>query len=564
MLRTVAPEASMSEPLQSVRRAVAVGTIAIALASQLSSCRDSSEPVHPSAASLSVEITGLPPEATASVVVTGPGGFTRTLSTSAVLSGLEPGSYTISPAEVRSVYAYRAHAQTVDVPASAATVPVTVQYAAATGTIAIIATGLPSVPAAGRVTGPNGFDRVIGESPLIEFVEPGAYTFAAADVTLGTQVYTPSPATQALTVVAGAVAQADVAYSGPAPAVGLQLVVNGLTNPVYLTSPPGDERLFVVEQPGRIRVVENGQLLATPFLDISSRVSYGGERGLLSVAFDPAYATNGLFYVYLTNPAGDIAVERYGSTPGNDVANPSPTTVLTIPHPTNSNHNGGLVMFGPDGMLYLGTGDGGGSGDPSGNAQNLSSYLGKILRIDVHGGATLPHVLTRSDIWDWGLRNPWRFEVVSYPDIPDYSDLFIADVGQDHYEEIDVAYTNSPGRNFDWNRMEGRHCYPSGETRCTPTDAFDLAYEYDHSEGCSIVGGFVYQGAAIPWLQYSYLFSDYCGGWLRSVIGNYVDVFTATSLEIPPIGNVLSFGKDAHGELYILSATGAVYKIVPK
>src|SRR5882757_9468734 len=160
-----------------------------------------------------------------------------------------------------------------------------------------------------------------------------------------------------------------------------QPVATGLTSPVFLTAPPGDARLFIVDQPGRIRIVKAGQLLPTPFLDISARVAYGGERGLLSMAFDPAYATNGFFFVYFTNTNGDIAIERYGGTAGADVASATPTSVITIPHPGQSNHNGGLLTFGPDGFLYAGTGDGGGGGDPNGNAQNPSSQLGKLLRL---------------------------------------------------------------------------------------------------------------------------------------------------------------------------------------
>jgi hypothetical protein len=511
---------------------------------------------------LTVSIEGLPAGVNGAVTVNGPGGFTRALTATTTIDALPPGTYTIVPGEVRSQYGYRAPQQTLTLAATTVPIVATVRYAAATGTLVVDARGLPDIAPAGSVTGPNGYNATFGAVRVLPFLEPGRYTVTASDVTLGSATYMPAPRTQPADVTAGAETDAIVTYAGPAPALDLRVVVQGLTNPVYLTAPANDERLFVVEQPGRIRVVKNGQLLATPFLDITSRVSYGGERGLLSMAFDPAYATNGWFYVYLTDPNGDIAVERYGSTPGADVASPTPTPVLHIAHPNYGNHNGGLVMFGPDGMLYLGTGDGGGGGDPSGNAQNLSSYLGKLLRIDVH--AALPHTLTRADIWDYGLRNPWRFDVVSYPDVPDASDLYIADVGQNAYEEIDVAFSNGSGQNFDWNRMEGAHCYPSGATTCQPSNPFNLAYEYSHSDGCSITGGFLYLGTAIPWLRYSYLFSDYCGGWLRSLSGNYADGFAATAWPIPSIGNVLSFGKDSHGELYMLSANGSVYKIVPK
>jgi glucose/arabinose dehydrogenase len=350
----------------------------------------------------------------------------------------------------------------------------------------------------------------------------------------------------------------------------LKAVASGLTSPVYLTAPTGDPRLFIVDQPGRIRVVRNGQLLATSFLDISPRVGSGGERGLLSMAFDPAYASNGFFYVYYTNTSGDIVVERYGGTPGADVASATPTPVITIAHPTYANHNGGLVMFGPDGMLYLGTGDGGSGGDPFGNGQNLNVLLGKLLRIDVR---TLPYAIPasnpfvgqagrRGEIWAYGLRNPWRFAFDRRPTAPG-SDLFIADVGQDRYEEVDVASSTTGGLNYGWNTMEGAHCYPSGDT-CSKTGLQIPVLEYDHARGCSITGGFVYRGAALPEIAGHYFYSDYCKGWLASLTGSAAAGYVSRDWSVPSVGNVLSFGEDAAGELYVLSSNGTVYEIVRK
>src|SRR4051812_959619 len=285
--------------------------------------------------------------------------------------------------------------------------------------------------------------------------------------------------------------------------LALQPVASGLASPVYLTAPAGDARLFIVEQPGRVRIVKAGQLLATPFLDISAKVLSGGERGLLSVAFDPQYATNGFFYVYYTGqPNGDLVVERYGSTAGTDVASGAATPVISIPHPGAANHNGGLVMFGPDGMLYMGTGDGGGAGDASGNAQNPNVLLGKLLRLDVH---TLPYSIPagnpfagqtgrRAEVWATGLRNPWRF-AFDRGVLPPM--LYIADVGQNRYEEIHIASAAAAGLNYGWNVMEGLHCYPSGDS-CSKAGLQVSAIEYDHSNGaCSITGGFVYRGSAI-------------------------------------------------------------------
>ena len=355
----------------------------------------------------------------------------------------------------------------------------------------------------------------------------------------------------------------------PLPGLVLGIVASGLDDPVYLTSPPGDARLFVVEQPGRIRIVKSGALLETPFLDIADRVRCCGEEGLLSVAFPPDYATTGHFFVYFVDDAGDIAIERYtATTPGADVAGTTPTPVLSIPHPGQSNHNGGLLLFGPDGMLYAGTGDGGGGGDPSGNGQNLGVLLGKLLRIDVR---TLPYTIpatnpfvgdegVREEIWAYGLRNPWRFDLAERAGDPGGADLWIADVGQNRYEEVNAAFGNPGGLNFGWNVTEGMHCYPTGDD-CETAGLEAPVYEYDHDEGCSITGGFVHHGPSLPELDGHYFFSDYCGGWLASLSGNESTGFTRHDWEIPDIGNVLSFGRDAVGELYMLTSAGIVYRI---
>src|SRR6185436_19527363 len=229
-------------------------------------------------------------------------------------------------------------------------------------------------------------------------------------------------------------AKATVTYASSAFSLRAQQIVEGLASPVYLTAPKNDPRLFVVEQAGRIRIVKDGVLLATPFLDITARVVSGGERGLLSLAFDPAYATNGRFYVYYTGAQGDIFVDRFTVSADPDVANTASDPVITIQHRVNANHNGGLLLFGPDGMLYAGIGDGGGAGDVPNNAQNIDVLLGKILRLNV---ATLPYTIPAGnpfsgqpgadEIWAYGLRNPWRFAF----DVPPTGapQLYIADVG---------------------------------------------------------------------------------------------------------------------------------------
>jgi hypothetical protein len=214
-------------------------------------------------------------------------------------------------------------------------------------------------------------------------------------------------------------------------------------------------------------------------------------------------------------------------------------------------------MFGPDGMLYIGTGDGGGAGDPGGNAQNLNSLLGKLLRIDVR---TLPYTPQGGgrEVWAYGLRNPWRFD---FRTSSSSVDVFIADVGQSNYEEIDFAFGNPAGINYGWNRMEGNSCYPPGST-CIPSGLQRPVYVYDHSEGCSITGGFAYRGSAIPELRDEYFFSDYCGGWLSSLRGDLAGNFSRRLYPVPNIGKVQSFGEDDAGEQYMLADNGRVYKIV--
>ena len=422
------------------------------------------------------------------------------------------------------------------------------------GSIAITIGGLPAGTSASvQVTGAHSYSRTLTASTVLDGLAPGTYVIGASPVSVGSTVYAGSPATWTISLAPGASETLSISYLSFA--LDLQLVVQGLTNPVYLSAPTNDARLFIVEQPGRIRIVKGGQLLPTPFLDISSRVKYGGEQGLLSVAFDPVYATNGFFYVYFTDLNGAITIERYSAAPNADVASTTPTLVTSIPHPTNTNHNGGLAMFGPDGMLYIGTGDGGSAGDPPGNAQNLGSFLGKLLRFDVR---TLP---ATPQIWAYGLRNPWRFDF--HTGASGQTDLYIADVGQGNYEEIDVAFSNPSGVNYGWNRMEGNSCYPPGSS-CNDAGLQRPVFVYDHSQGCSITGGFVYRGSVIAEVAGEYFFSDYCTGFLWSLHGDDAHVFTRTVWTVPSIGRVLSLGEDASGELYMLSDAGRVYRLVKR
>ena len=355
---------------------------------------------------------------------------------------------------------------------------------------------------------------------------------------------------------------------GPLPP-GLTLALNpfvtsGLTAPVFLTQPLDDGRIFVVEQPGRIRLIKDGVLQTTPFLDITSRVLYGGERGLLSVAFHPQYATNHFFYVYFTTQTnGDIRIERFTATANPDVADPATTKlILTTAHSAQANHNGGLLSFGPDGMLYAGLGDGGGGGDPFGNGQNFNALLGSLLRLDVdHGDPYLippdnPFVgqpNRRGEIWAKGLRNPWR-----YAFDPPSGNLYVADVGQNAHEEVDVVAATTKGVNYGWNTMEGASCYNA--STCNQTGLQLPVIDYGHNGPCSITGGYVYRGTAIDGLQGHYLYSDYCAGFLKSFRfenGAAVDQkdWGITS------SAVTSFGRDFAGELYLISGN-TISKIV--
>ncbi len=347
------------------------------------------------------------------------------------------------------------------------------------------------------------------------------------------------------------------------PRISLRPVAEGLVAPLFLTAPAGDPRLFVVEQPGRIRVIRDGRLLPAPFLDITDKVGYGGERGLLGLAFHPRFATNGRFYVDYTNRHGDTRVERYTAGPSADTADrASAQQVLFVAQPY-PNHNGGDVLFGPDGMLYIGMGDGGSGGDPRGNGQNLGALLGKLLRLDVDGAEPYasppdnPFVGrpgARPEIWAYGLRNPWRMAFDRTAGL-----LYIADVGQNLWEEVDVAPAAAKGLNYGWNRMEGTHCYGIG--LCSREGLTLPVLEYGHGDGCAIVGGGVYRGHAVPALTGQYVYSDYCSGWLRSFRYDGAAAVDRRAWRIPSPGEVLSFGEDAAGELYLLAANGTVYRL---
>jgi len=351
-------------------------------------------------------------------------------------------------------------------------------------------------------------------------------------------------------------------------------VFSGLSSPVGLEAPPGDTaRVFIVEKTGRIMIAKHGVLLARPFLNIGALVSTGGEQGLLGLAFHPQYASNGKFYVDYTNVTGDTRVASYSVSSDPDSAIPTGTPILSVVQPF-SNHNGGRITFGPDGYLYVGLGDGGSGGDPQGNGQSLMTLLGKILRLDVNGAA--PYAIPASnpfvgrtdakgEIWSYGLRNPWRFTFDSKNGV-----MWIGDVGQDAWEEIDIEPAGAGGRNYGWNRMEGTHCYPPG-SGCSTTGLVLPVLEYSHSEGCSVTGGFVYHGAALPELDGTYFYGDFCTGLIRSarvVVGTVVTTNDWTAVLRRESGGALnqlsSFGVDGRGELYFVLLDGDIYRLERK
>lgn len=346
----------------------------------------------------------------------------------------------------------------------------------------------------------------------------------------------------------------------------LRQVFSGLNSPVGLAhAGDGSGRLFILEQAGVIRVVQGGQLLPDPFLDIRDRVgSRASEQGLLGLAFHPRFAENGYFYVHYTDSRGHTVISRFNTSEANQADPQSEVFVLQQTQPY-ANHNGGMIVFGPDGYLYIGLGDGGSGGDPLGNAQSLDTLLGKLLRIDVDGGQ--PYAIPADnpfaagggapEIWAYGLRNPWRF---SFDRLT--GDLYIGDVGQSSREEINFLPAGSPGGvNFGWNYREGTQPY-AGEPPAG-VELVDPVTEYGRSEGISVTGGFVYRGQDLPEWQGVYLYGDYGSGrvWglLRNPDGTWQDALLFESG-----ARITSFGEDEAGELYLVGHQGTLYQLVER
>lgn len=352
----------------------------------------------------------------------------------------------------------------------------------------------------------------------------------------------------------------------PAESAAWQLVADGLNAPVGIAhAGDGSGRLFILEQAGVIRILQDGILLTEPFLDISRQVGCCGERGLLGLAFHPRYADNGRFFVNYTDRDGNTVIARFEVSPDDpNRANPESEQRLMYIRQPYPNHNGGAVIFGPDGYLYLGLGDGGSGGDPQGNGQSTSTLLGKILRIDVD--AADPYAIPfdnpfvngggLKEIWAYGLRNPWR---IAFD--PLTGDLYIADVGQNAWEEINFLAAGSPaGANFGWNYREGAHPFQG-----SPPDGLNLidpVAEYSHNQGCSVTGGEVYRGTRMPAWQGVYLYGDYCSGKVWGLTRNPLGVWL-NGLLFETGATITSFGVDESGEVYLVDYSGGIYRLTP-
>jgi hypothetical protein len=361
--------------------------------------------------------------------------------------------------------------------------------------------------------------------------------------------------------VAGLVAAAILTLSIPLlAAIQLVPVVTGLSSPVFVGH-AGDatNRLFIIEQAGIIKVLQPGSSSPTTFLDIRNKILFGGEQGLLGLAFHPQYASNGRFFVFYTNTAGNQVIAEYGVSGNPNVASTTETILLTIPHPSFTNHNGGMLAFGPDNYLYIGVGDGGGGNDPGNNAQDLNELLGKILRIDVDQPG-VPYVSPstnpffglpnhRDEIFAYGMRNPWRF---SFDRLT--GQQWVADVGQGAREEVDTPIVS--GGNYGWRVYEGFNCTNIDPSLCGSPGFIFPVFDYNHSGGrCSITGGYVYRGAqnAVP--NGTYIYGDYCSGEIFGWDGSTQSLLLDTTL------NISSFGEDESGELYVVNLNGSISRI---
>lgn len=365
-------------------------------------------------------------------------------------------------------------------------------------------------------------------------------------------------------VVVGGTAQPSTPTTSTALAniaLRFELVADGFEQPLFVASPVDDDRLFVVEKTGRIWIIKDGVTLDTPFLDLSRSVSTRSEQGLLGLAFSPTFERNGRFFVDYTDRDGKTVVSSFLAD--GDRAKDSESVLLTVEQPY-ANHNGGMLAFGPDERLYVALGDGGSGGDPHGNGQNLDTLLGKILRVDVSGDSGYgtdgnpfaDRVGARPEIWAYGLRNPWRFSFDR-----ETGDLWIADVGQDTWEEVDFQpASSSGGENYGWNRYEGTHPFPPGSAAVAGEYVMPVV-EYSHDAGNSITGGYVYRGSTQPLLEGVYLYADYVRGRVWGLRREDSQITENVMLAETDYG-IASFGEDADGELYLVDLNGgAVFRV---
>ena len=404
----------------------------------------------------------------------------------------------------------------------------------------------------------DGVDKVFGRSG------DGAAAPTTTAAVTGTTL-TPSGTSEGASGTDAATTVATTQPSSPLAGLGSQVLTESLAYPVFATTPPGDDRIYVIERQGRILIFDEavGAPLATPFLDITDQVddATGIELGLLGLAFHPDYQTNGRYFVYYTDNVQDPRLVEF--TASGDTTDPGTERLMITYLKDTVRHNGGMLQFGPDGYLYVAVGDGATGGE---FAQALDDIRGSILRIDVDSGdpygIPADNPFTGGDapeIWAYGLRNPWRFAIDSVEEM-----IYIADVGQGRYEEVNIASLGDPGANFGWPRTEGEACWIP-ETGCDTSGQTFPEVLYDHNGGCSITGGFVYRGTQIPELVGHYFYADWCGGWIRSfrLEGDEETDTRDWSDDLGRVGSVTSFGTDASGELLVLTSEGAMIRLLP-
>jgi glucose/arabinose dehydrogenase len=418
--------------------------------------------------------------------------------------------------------------------------------------------------------------RAIRDRRSIRRLAAGAALAMSLVACRGETVPSPAPTRTTPAASPSSASTATPGASTPSPfdptavSIRLEKVASVAGGPLAFAAPAdGTDRMFIAAKDGRVWILAGGAPKPDPMLDIRALVSGGSEQGLLGIAVGPNFPTDPRVFVDYTDVGGNTVVASYALA-GDNPDRLEPTSavwILTVDQPY-ANHNGGALAFGPDGMLYVALGDGGSGGDPLGNGQRTDTLLGKLLRLDVRqrSGASAPYVIppdnpflstagARPEIWEYGLRNPWRFSFD-----PPTGDLWIGDVGQDAWEEVDVARIGMGGLNFGWNTMEGRHCF-SPKAGCSTTGITQPVAEYDHDAGCTVIGGAVYRGTAQPLLAGGYLFADYCSGTLWAIPATTDG--SVAPVQVGTTGSgIAAFGQDAEGEMYAANLDGTISRLV--